>query len=73
MPLSRRRLAIDSSSVVTHSDDAFAPVCLLQLNLKIEGEERQGSQVGPGDGICADLELNPGRFVGTRFDGAAEP
>jgi len=43
-PLFRRRLAIDSSSVVTHADDAFAPVCLLQVSLKMEGEERQGSQ-----------------------------
>ena len=73
MSLSRRRLAIDSSSVVTHADDAFAPVCLLQVSLKMEGEERQGSQVCPGHGICSRSELNPGRVVGTRIDGTAEP
>lgn len=43
-PLYRRRLAVVASSVVHHSKDPFAPVCLLQLQLEVEGEERQGSQ-----------------------------
>ena len=43
-PLFRRRLVVSDSSVVTHSADAFAPVCLLSLQLELQGEARQGSQ-----------------------------
>jgi diphthine-ammonia ligase len=43
-PLFRRRLAVADRKVITHSDDAFAPVCLLALELRLEGEPRTGSQ-----------------------------
>lgn len=42
-PLFRKKLVVRGSHLVKHSQDAFAPVCLLLLDLNSEGEGRLGS------------------------------
>ena len=36
MPLFRHRLRVSQSEVITHSEDAFAPVYLLKMNCELE-------------------------------------
>ncbi|XP_063295593.1 diphthine--ammonia ligase [Pelobates fuscus] len=50
-PLFKKRIIIDSSEVVMHSNDAFAPVAYLQL-VKLHLEEKVGALALDVDGEC---------------------
>jgi len=59
-PIFKTKLNIEQSNVLVHSNDAFAPVCLLSLNLKL-GELKENSS---GE-LPLELmnKLNPQRYI----------
>ncbi|XP_070612353.1 diphthine--ammonia ligase isoform X2 [Erythrolamprus reginae] len=57
-PLFKKKIVVDSSEVVVHSADAFAPVAYLRLlKLHLEDKTQSGGKILPGKCSCDTKEI----------------
>ncbi|XP_058018152.1 diphthine--ammonia ligase isoform X3 [Ahaetulla prasina] len=62
-PLFKKKIVVDSSEVVVHSADAFAPVAYLRLlKLHLEDKVQFAGKILPGKCSCDTKEIEDGAF-----------